>query len=89
MWTRRSLMGITLGALGAATVSPYLPAHAMRHGDRRLVVIVLRGDIGVCTAPFLNDVRYTVRKSLIFLDASFDRLGTTLFTTCISLRGVM
>mgnify|MGYP001194668487 CR=1 FL=1 len=28
MWTRRSLMGITLGALGAATVAPLLNAHA-------------------------------------------------------------
>lgn len=59
MWTRRSLMGITLGALGAATVSPYLPAHAMRRGDRRLVVIVLRGALdGLAAVPAYGDRAY-------------------------------
>jgi len=59
MWTRRSLMGITLGALGAATVSPLLNARAAGRRDPRMVVIVLRGALdGLAAVPAYGDRAY-------------------------------
>ena len=63
MWTRRSLMQVTVGALGAATVAPLLPAYAVGRQDPRMVVIVLRGALdGLAAVPAYGDRAYLTAR---------------------------